>query len=183
MTGIMKHDGYTARIEYDSEAKVFYGEVLHLRDVITFEGTSVHELEEEFQNSLQDYIEWCAEQGQAPEKPFSGQFVTRTTPEVHRGVATIAGNQGKSLNAYVIEAIQEKLHRDQAIQYFTGSAHLLSHAVKEPITIKVYGSAFKETSWGNVTQAVLVKTDTLTAIPMGEQSKAEVGWTVNGAEA
>jgi len=112
MSGVIKYKGYTAQVEFDSDANVFHGEVLHLRDVITFEGTSVEELEEEFKNSVEDYLEWCAEEGQEPEKPYSGQFLTRTTPEIHRDAATAAAARGSSLNAYVTEAIEEKLGRD-----------------------------------------------------------------------
>ncbi len=112
MNGVLKYKGYTAQIGFDDEAKVFHGEVLHLRDVITFEGTSVEELEEEFKNSVEDYLEWCAEEGHDPEKPYSGHFVTRTSPEIHRDAATAAAARGNSLNAYVTEAIEEKLRRD-----------------------------------------------------------------------
>ena len=36
----MKYKGYTARAEFDEDAGVFRGEVLDLRDVITFQGRS-----------------------------------------------------------------------------------------------------------------------------------------------
>jgi predicted HicB family RNase H-like nuclease len=111
MTGIMTYKGYTARLEFDSEAKVFHGEVLHLRDVITFEGTSVEELEEEFKNSIEDYLEWCAERGEEPDKPYSGQFLVRATPDIHRQVVTCAAKRGISLNSYVVEVLEEKLAR------------------------------------------------------------------------
>ena len=41
---IMSHEGYDAVVEYDEETASFHGEVLNLRDVITFQGRSVEEL-------------------------------------------------------------------------------------------------------------------------------------------
>ena len=43
------------------------------RDVIFFEGTSVEQLTKEFRFSIDDYLAMCAERGQAPDKPFSGE--------------------------------------------------------------------------------------------------------------
>lgn len=57
----MKHKGYTATIQYDEKAKIFHGEVKDLKDVITFQGTSVEELEEAFHDSVDDYLKWYKE--------------------------------------------------------------------------------------------------------------------------
>ena len=67
----MEHKGYNATVEFDDEAEVFHGEVAHLRDVITFEGTSVDELRQVFRDSVDDYLKWCAERGKAAEEPSS----------------------------------------------------------------------------------------------------------------
>jgi predicted HicB family RNase H-like nuclease len=42
--------------------------------VITFQGTTVDELIQAFQDSIDDYIDWCEERRERPEKPFSGKF-------------------------------------------------------------------------------------------------------------
>lgn len=54
----MKYKGYIGHFEYDDEAKLFHGEVLGLKDVITFQGCSVEELEEAFKESVDDYLAW-----------------------------------------------------------------------------------------------------------------------------
>lgn len=64
----MNYKGHEAVIEYDDAAHIFHGEVLHLRDVITFEGESIAELEQAFRDSVEDYLEFCAERGEEPEK-------------------------------------------------------------------------------------------------------------------
>jgi predicted HicB family RNase H-like nuclease len=80
--------------------------VLNLRDVITFQGESVAELRQAFQESVDDYLEYCAARNEEPEKPFSGNFPGRIDPELHRKAAVAAGRSGESLNAWVAKAIE-----------------------------------------------------------------------------
>ena len=88
----MSYKGYQAAIKFDHEAEVFHGEVVGTRDVIFFEATSVDELRKEFHFSIDDYLSMCAEQGHAPDKPFSGKIPLRISPEAHR--AATGGGQG-----------------------------------------------------------------------------------------
>jgi predicted HicB family RNase H-like nuclease len=101
----MEYNGYVARVEFDDVAGVFHGQVLNLRDVITFQGTSVKELRRELKASVEDYLEFCAERGEEPDKPFSGRFVVRIDPELHSQAATAAALEGQSLNSWVAGAI------------------------------------------------------------------------------
>ncbi len=64
----MKYKGYMGQFEYDNEAKIFHGEVAHLRDIITFQGKSIEELEQAFHDSIDDYLFWCKERKEKPEK-------------------------------------------------------------------------------------------------------------------
>jgi predicted HicB family RNase H-like nuclease len=93
-------------VEFDEKAGVFHGEVINTRDVITFQGSSVKELKQAFEDSVDDYLEFCASRGEDPEKPFSGKFLVRVPPEVHRQIMAEARRQGKSLNTYVLEKLQ-----------------------------------------------------------------------------
>ncbi|MEX2559015.1 MAG: type II toxin-antitoxin system HicB family antitoxin, partial [Pirellulales bacterium] len=99
------------KVEFDDEAGIFHGEVINTRDVITFQGESVPELKKAFQDSVDDYLAFCAKRGEEPEKPFSGQFVTRIPPELHRKVNLAASMSGKSLNAWVAEQLQSATAR------------------------------------------------------------------------
>jgi predicted HicB family RNase H-like nuclease len=64
----MTYKGYQSKVTSDEEARVFHGEVIHTRDVITFQGTSVAELQQAFEDSVDDYLEFCASRGEDPEK-------------------------------------------------------------------------------------------------------------------
>lgn len=103
---MMEYKGYKALVELDDESGLLHGEVLNLRDVVTFEAESVAELREAFQDSVDDYIEFCRERGEEPEKPFSGRFVVRVDPALHRSIATKAQLENKSLNAWVQETLE-----------------------------------------------------------------------------
>jgi len=104
----MMYKGYTGIVEFDEHARVFHGEVVGLRDVITFQGTSVEELEKDMAESVDFYLDWCQERGKEPEKPFSGKFTVRTSPDLHSRAAVAAARVGLSLNKYIEKAIEDE---------------------------------------------------------------------------
>ncbi len=104
---MMEYKRYIGKVEFDSEAGVFHGEVINIRDVVTFEGSSVDELIRAFQDSVDDYLEFCKERDENPEKPFSGKFVVRLSPELHRKLSIRASLADKSLNSLVTEVLEE----------------------------------------------------------------------------
>ena len=95
---LMSYKGYEAVVEYDPDADLFHGEVINLRDVVTFQGRSVTELKRALRDSVEDYLAFCNERGEAPEKPFSGQFVVRVEPAAKRA--------GVSLNKWVARTLE-----------------------------------------------------------------------------
>jgi predicted HicB family RNase H-like nuclease len=103
---MMEYKGYVGQVTYDDEAGVFLGEVINTRDAITFQGTSVKELRKAFHDSIEEYLAFCQQRGEQPEKPFSGQFVTRISPELHRRISLAASLAGESLNAWVAEKLE-----------------------------------------------------------------------------
>jgi predicted HicB family RNase H-like nuclease len=103
---MMEYKGYVGKVEFDDEAGTFHGEVINTRDVITFQGGTVAELKKAFRDSVEDYLAFCQERGEEPEKPFSGQFVTRVSPDLHRRINLAATLSGKSLNAWVTEQLE-----------------------------------------------------------------------------
>ncbi|MTW18796.1 toxin-antitoxin system HicB family antitoxin [Rhodoplanes serenus] len=107
----MSYKGYEAIVEYDEDAEIFHGEVTNLRDVITFQGKSVAELKKALAGSIEDYLDFCKERGEEPEKPFSGQFVVRTDPSLHKEVSTAARRAGVSLNKWVASTLEKAVRR------------------------------------------------------------------------
>jgi predicted HicB family RNase H-like nuclease len=106
---MMNYKGYSGKIEYDDEAGIFYGEVIGLRDVVTFKGTSVKELQKSFRESIDDYLAFCDRMGKTPDTPVSGRLILRVPIELHSRAAVVAKAEGRSLNSWVTEAVREKL--------------------------------------------------------------------------
>ena len=105
----MEYKGYLGDVIFDSEAHIFHGEIINTRDVITFQGKSVDELEKAFQDSVDDYLDWCKEDGIEPEKPYSGRFNLRLSPVLHREIAITARKMKISINKFVEKAVEDEL--------------------------------------------------------------------------
>jgi len=104
---MMRYKGYVGQVVYDDEAKIFHGDVIGLKDVITFQGKTVEELEQAFKDSVNDYLEWCEELGEKPEKSFSGNLRLRLSPELHAQLAAQAAVSGMSLNSLITEKLKK----------------------------------------------------------------------------
>lgn len=65
----MKYKDYTAEITIDEGAGILFGTVAGIRDVITFQGETIAEFIQAFHDSVDDYLEWCAERGEEPQRP------------------------------------------------------------------------------------------------------------------
>ena len=104
---MLKYKGYSATVELDEGAGILQGEVIGTRDVITFQADSVEAIIAEFHASVDGYLDFCSERGEAPEKSLSGQFLVRSTPELHRRIHIAASASGMSVNAWLTKALEE----------------------------------------------------------------------------
>jgi predicted HicB family RNase H-like nuclease len=82
------------------------GRVSGLRDVITFEGATFAEVEQAFRDSIDDYLAFCAQRGEPPDRPYSGKIALRVSPGTHRRAATRAHAAGMSLNQWIAHRIE-----------------------------------------------------------------------------
>lgn len=106
---MMQHKGYIGVARVDAEAGLIRGRVVNTRDLITFHGGTVAEARRAFQESVEDYLEFCAARGEEAEKPFSGRFVVRMKPQVHEttpdrcdclGIARCRGERRLCIGSY-----------------------------------------------------------------------------------
>ncbi|MCF8146246.1 MAG: type II toxin-antitoxin system HicB family antitoxin [Deltaproteobacteria bacterium] len=108
----MEYKGYFGKVEFDDEANIFYGEVINLRDVVTFQGETVSQLRKAFRDSIDDYLDFCVSRGEEPEKPYSGKFVVRVEPELHKTISIEAKKAGKSLNTWISDNLSKVIHEN-----------------------------------------------------------------------
>ena len=105
----MTYKDFAARVEYSEEDGCFVGRIAGIRDVIGFHGETVAKLRSAFKEAVEDYLATCKKLGQAPNKPYSGQFRLRLAPELHARAAMVAESRGKSLNTWVSDVIEKNI--------------------------------------------------------------------------
>lgn len=104
---MMEYKGYAAGpIDFDPEASTFSGTVAGLRDVIHFEGSTARELARAFRESIDSYLDLCADTGQEPDRPFNGKILVRTEPALHRKASLRAAAEGVSLSRWISRQIE-----------------------------------------------------------------------------
>ena len=103
----MKYKGHEATVEFDEIDGLFFGNVINTRDVLSFDGKTVDELKQSFKAVINEYLEDCEREGKEPNKPFSGQFNLRISPELHRKISLNAKKHNVSLNTFVEQSLEK----------------------------------------------------------------------------
>jgi len=106
----LNYRGYTAKIEFDPDDNILFGNIIGIRDTVGFHGESVSELKNAFHEAVDFYLESCKKADREPNKPFSGKFVIRVDSSLHSEIAIAAINAGKSLNKWVADTLEQVVH-------------------------------------------------------------------------
>ena len=107
MSNALTYKGYSARIEFDAEDRIFAGRIAGIRDIVGFHAETVTGLEKAFREAVNDYIKACAELGQSPNKPVSGNMMLRVPTDVHAKAIEAAELAGVSLNVWAADALRQ----------------------------------------------------------------------------
>lgn len=111
MSSTMEYKDYVGSVEFSQEDGVFYGRVLGVRGLISYEGTSARELVDDFHAAVDDYLALCESEQREPERAYKGSFNVRISPRLHREAAICAANQHISLNSLVESAVRSYVSR------------------------------------------------------------------------
>jgi len=95
---MMEYKGYYSNPRYSAEDNVFWGKLDGISDSISFEGTSVNELQAAFEEAVEDYLDTCERNGMTPKTPFRGRLEISIAPDLHRKIAVFAASRDVSLN-------------------------------------------------------------------------------------
>ena len=109
MSNYLSYKGYTGSVQFSEQDAVFHGKVAGIKPLISFEGDSVASITEDFHSAVDEYLEFCEQNGKQPEKPFKGSFNVRIGSDLHRKAALTAYTKGISLNTFVEEAIRQNI--------------------------------------------------------------------------
>lgn len=108
----LEYKGYHTKIEFDSEEFVLRGKIEGINDLVDFECEDLKNIEKEFHEAVDDYLEFCKEVGKEPDKEYKGTFNVRISPELHKRLVNVAMRNGDTLNASVEKAIREYVSED-----------------------------------------------------------------------
>ncbi len=109
MKDILQYKEFIGSVHFDSDDEIFYGKIEGVNDLITFEGKSVSEIKESFEEAVEDYIAICNTTGKHIHKSFRGNFNVRITPDLHKEAATKSQILGISLNKFVQKALEKEV--------------------------------------------------------------------------
>ena len=74
MNNLLEYKEYYGTVEFSASDNIFFGKVLGINGLISFEGDSVQSLKEDFEGAIDDYLEMCAEKNIEPQKAYKGKF-------------------------------------------------------------------------------------------------------------
>lgn len=103
----MEYKGFKAKVEYSVDDEVFWGRLLGVDDIVTFEGKSVRELKRAMKDAVEFYLEICERSGHEPRKKYSGKLLLRLMPELHAEIAAAAAASGQSINEWSKQVFQQ----------------------------------------------------------------------------
>ena len=105
----LKYKGYIGSVGFSEKDNVFFGKIEGIDGLVNFEGESVKELTDAFHEAVEDYLEYCKEEGIEPHKSYSGSLNIRISPEVHSKIAILAKQAGISINAFIKSAVEKQV--------------------------------------------------------------------------
>ena len=110
MNNTMEYKGYIGSVEFSETDQILFGKVQGIRSLISYEGTTVTELVEDFHDAVDEYLDLCSAEGKEPEKAFKGSFNVRfKNPDLHKQAAVYAYNHSVSLNSVIEDSVAEYL--------------------------------------------------------------------------
>ena len=109
MSNTMEYKNYVGSVEFSESDGVFFGKVMGIRSLISYEGTTAKELVADFHGAVDDYLELCAAEGKEPERAYKGSFNVRVSPELHKQAVIYASSRQMSLNSLVEQALRSYL--------------------------------------------------------------------------
>jgi len=109
MSSNIEYKDYIGSVEYSSEDKCFFGKIEMIDDLVTFEAVSVDELESNFKNCVDEYLETCKQLQREPQKAYKGVFNIRINPQLHKKIYKEALKNGISLNAFINKALDNSI--------------------------------------------------------------------------
>jgi predicted HicB family RNase H-like nuclease len=116
MNNTMNYKGFTAKIEFSADDKVFVGRLVGIDDIVMFEAETVEELNRAFEEAVDFHIEVCEKHGKKARKSYSGKVLFRLPDKLHAEIAEAATRRGKSINEWGREVFETAVKNEMAVK-------------------------------------------------------------------
>ncbi len=112
MKDVLTYKNFIGSVHFNASDRIFFGKIEGINDLVTFEGSTVDELEDAFKYMVDEHIKDCEEEGIPLEKSYKGTFNVRLNPKLHKKAAQVAMVKGITLNQLVQRAIKRELEEN-----------------------------------------------------------------------
>ncbi|HNP96255.1 MAG TPA: type II toxin-antitoxin system HicB family antitoxin [Cyclobacteriaceae bacterium] len=109
MKNALTYRGYTGTVDFSNDDEIFFGKIIGINDLVTFEADTVQKLKRNFKDAVDDYIDTCAKLKKDPDKEYKGSFNVRVKPSLHRKAAIKSASLNISLNQLVEKALEKEV--------------------------------------------------------------------------
>jgi len=109
MNNTLQYKWYIWTVNFSNDDKTFFWKVWMINDLVTFEWDNIQDLEKNFQDSVNDYLETCKKISKTPEKTFKWIFNLRIHQSLHKKAYQAALKKWISLNKFVEECVESKV--------------------------------------------------------------------------
>ena len=98
--------GSVGSVEFSEEDGLFFGKVMGIRSLISYEGKNAQELLSDFHAAVDEYLQACEAAGKEPDVAFKGSFNVRLSPDLHRKLFIYTTAHQMSINKYIEDTLQ-----------------------------------------------------------------------------
>lgn len=114
---MLSYKSYQGTAEVSIEDGVLHGRIMFIDDLVTYEAGDVGSLRREFEAAVEDYIQTCNSLNKQPQRPCSGTFQVRISPETHRAACLRAISDRVTLNEVVVRAMDSYLNESARVHH------------------------------------------------------------------
>lgn len=105
MNNTIQYKGYVGSVEFSEEDGIFFGKIMGIRSLISYEGENAKELLDDFHTAVDEYLAACKADGREPEIAFKGSFNVRISPELHKKIYIYSTAHQVSMNKYIEDTL------------------------------------------------------------------------------
>ncbi len=101
------YKNYRTEVEYYPEDAIWYGRIEGISDLVNFQSDTKDEIEKEFHDAVDDYLDFCEEVGTEPKREYDGMSEVKIYPGLYKALADKAKKAGESFNEFIEKILSD----------------------------------------------------------------------------